>query len=483
MASTTVQQVETNKGKQFVKSFGIYAIGEFGMKIITFLLMPLYTYYVEKPSDYGIYDFCLTICFALMPIISVRLRSGIFRFIIDNEDEEARKGYITATTLILATTVAMTLIIGFGVFHFFNSKFVVYTIVLLIIMSLLEVQSQTIRAIYTSKVYILVGFLDTFFIGVLSVIFVAFMHMGVDGIFLANIISRVTTSITFEIIKPVVRRYFSLAKFDFSIYGKTLLKFTLPLLPVSVLWWSIGFSNRLFIKEYIGLEVNGLYAVASRMITILHTIGIIFTQAWQENAFKHYHNPNRDSLFSSIFNNFMFFYTSCGVIFIFGVKLIFPILIGPSYQSAIQYVYLLTFSSLIASYSNFFDIAYQCAKETKRTVMAVFCIATSVISLDFILIKPFGVSGIILALIISYFFYFFYRFYDTKKYFRISLDKRLLIPIIILVLSAIPFYLSKSIVVNIAWLIFAILIIYIAMPQTTKRFVTDTLFAKFKRKN
>ena len=39
-------------GKLF-KSMGIYSIGVLGTRIITFLLIPFYTYFIARPADYG----------------------------------------------------------------------------------------------------------------------------------------------------------------------------------------------------------------------------------------------------------------------------------------------------------------------------------------------------------------------------------------------------------------------------------------------
>ena len=54
-----------------MKDIGIYAIGNIGSKVITFLMVPLYTYFVHDTSDFGYYDVCLTVCFLLMPFLTL----------------------------------------------------------------------------------------------------------------------------------------------------------------------------------------------------------------------------------------------------------------------------------------------------------------------------------------------------------------------------------------------------------------------------
>ena len=87
-----MQQSDTNKSRKskFLKDFGIYTIGVFGTRIITFLMIPLYTYFVENPSNYGVWDLCLQATIFLLPLSTLQMREAAFRFLYD-EDENAQK--------------------------------------------------------------------------------------------------------------------------------------------------------------------------------------------------------------------------------------------------------------------------------------------------------------------------------------------------------------------------------------------------------
>ncbi|MBQ9466997.1 MAG: polysaccharide biosynthesis C-terminal domain-containing protein [Muribaculaceae bacterium] len=231
------------------------------------------------------------------------------------------------------------------------------------------------------------------------------------------------------------------------------------------------------------IEVNGLYAVAARMTTILHILGTIFHQAWQEHAFKQYHSPDRDSYFSSIFNYFIFFYVISAIAFVFVVKLVFPWLIGPNYQGAVSFVYLLTVSTVLGGMSSFFDIAYQCAKQTKRSFPAVFVNAVAVLTLNYILVNtPLKANGVIVSIIITYFFYFSYRFYDTRRYFKIRATPRLVVPALLLLICSIPFYLIDNPWLNIGWCIMSLAVSIISLPKQAKAFFITTFSSKIRRK-
>lgn len=68
-----------NRSTKFINDIFIYAIGNLGSKLITFLLVPLYTYYIS-PDDFGYYDIVLTLTFLAMGFITFQLRDGTFRF-------------------------------------------------------------------------------------------------------------------------------------------------------------------------------------------------------------------------------------------------------------------------------------------------------------------------------------------------------------------------------------------------------------------
>ena len=99
------------RSKKFIKDIFIYAIGNLGSKLITFLLVPLYTYFIS-PDDFGYYDIVLTLTFLAMGFITFQLRDGTFRFLLDNEDEYTRKSVVSFSYKLLSQSTLAVLIIG-----------------------------------------------------------------------------------------------------------------------------------------------------------------------------------------------------------------------------------------------------------------------------------------------------------------------------------------------------------------------------------
>lgn len=461
-----------------MKDMGIYAIGNLGSKIITFLMVPLYTYYVENTADFGYYDICLTAVFLLMPFVTLQLRDGAFRFLLDSPNEENRKEVVTMTYKTLGATILLSTIITLGIASFFQVRYLWYVLALLVAMSIQEVVSQVFRGLGNNKAFITVGILSAFFIGLFSLVFVVWLGMGIEGVFIANILARFAAVGAVELKLRTLQRFF-FVKISVGKTAREILKYTLPLLPGSICWWLTGSSDRWFIQEYLGLEVNGVYAVAIRFLGILQTLALIFYQAWQETAILQYHSADRDKFFSQVLNCYIFIICLLVVGFTFALKMCYSWLVSPNYQGSLSYIFPLAISTAIFSISAYFDMGYQCAKDTKRTLPAIMLSAGVNVVLNFLLIGKFGVYGVIATLIISYSVLVIYRWIDSKRYFTITLVPGLLLPIGITLLMAVPFYCCTAIWQDALAMVGALTLMVASCPSAIKQGAFAKFLAKF----
>ena len=478
MTESIGNRKEQSRATKMIKSMGIYAIGNLGSKVITFLMVPLYTHYVENTADFGYYDICLTVVFLLIPFVTLQLRDGAFRFLLDSPSLAHRQKVVSTTYKILGSTLLLSAVITFGVATIFSVPYIWYVLALLLAMSIQEVVSQVFRGLGNTKAFVSVGIISAFFIGLLSLVFVVWMGMGIKGVFVANILARLLAIIAVELKVQTLRHYFCI-----RISGKgialDIIKYTLPLLPGSLCWWLTGSSDRWFIQEYLGLEVNGVYAVAIRFLGILQTLALIFYQAWQETAILQYHSADRDKFFSQVLNCYIFIICLLVVGFTFALKMCYSWLVSPNYQGSLSYIFPLAISSAIFSISAYFDMGYQCAKDTKRTLPAIMLSAGVNVVLNFLLIGKFGVYGVIATLIISYSVLVIYRWIDSKRYFTITLVPGLLLPIGITLLMAVPFYCCTAIWQDALAMAGALTLMVASCPSAIKQGVFAKFITKF----
>lgn len=459
-----------------MRDIGVYAIGNIGSKLITFLMVPLYTYFVHDTGDFGYYDVCLTVCLLLLPFFTLQLRDGAFRFLLDCDDETQRRRIVSFVARTMASSLVITLLVATVLALFTDIQHLGYAVGLLIAMSLQEVYSQVFRGLGNNRAFVMVGILSALGIGVFSVIFVAYLHWGIRGIFLANIIARLLALVLVEAKVRLITRHTSW-NIRIGKVGRDIIRYTLPLLPGSLCWWLTGSSDRLFVTHFLGLDVNGVYAVAIRFTGIINTLAIIFYQAWQETAILQYHSPDRDRFFSRMFNSYIFLLGIILVGYVFLLKVNYGWLVAPQYHQSLNYIYPLGLSAVLFALSAFFDMGYQCAKDTSRTLPAIVLSAVINVILNFMLIKPLGVYGVILTQVITYTVLFTYRWHDMRRYFVLKSSRRSLVLVIVMPLSAIPFYYCDGIVINIAYMALAIGAIIAACNKELR----DLLLSKFSK--
>lgn len=465
---------EVSRSKKFIKDIGIYAVGNLGSKLITFLLVPLYTYLITDPSQFGYYDLCLSIVLMLTPVFSFMLVDGGFRFLIEATEEDRKKAVISFVYKTLTRNSILILGITGFLIIFAQIQYLGYIVAFLIVMIFYDVSVQLIRGLGLTKYFVAAGIINSFLIGILSLVFVAYFKMQIEGIFLANIGSRALTLAFLEFKTKIFRNYFSY-KFNNREINREIIKYSLPLLPSTICWWLVGSSNKFFIEYFIGLEENGLYAVAYKFASILQTLTFIFYQAWQENALRQYESSDRDKFFSSIFNNYFYVLSALVILFPFLIKLNYGWLVSPEYFESCKYMYLLSVSTMVFSLAAFFDMGYQCSKKTIYTLPGI-ALATVVNTVaNYFLIKNSGTFGIIWSSIITFGFLFAYRAVDTRKFFKIKPSFLVLGCSVLIAFSGIIFSYSDNIYINMLYIAVILIIYVIFAPKNVKALVKNKI--------
>ena len=476
MTNTVNDHKSRSRGSKFIKDISIYAIGNIGSKIITFLMVPMYTYFIHDTGDFGYYDLCLTVCLLLIPFVTIQLRDGAFRFLLDCDDETQRQRIVTFVSHTMVTTIAVSCVIAAIMAIFTNIGYLGYALGLLVAMSLQEVYSQVFRGLGNNRAFVTVGILSALGIGLFSIVFVAGLQWGIKGIFMANILARILALAVVEARVRLITRH-TRWHLNAGQVGRDILRYTLPLLPGSLCWWLTGSSDRWFINHFLGLDVNGLYAVAFRFNGIILTLATIFYQAWQETAILQYNSPDRDRFFSRMFSTYIFVLAFIFVGYVFMLKVNYNWLVAPEYQESLNFIYPLGLAAVIFALAAFFDMGYQCAKDTARTLPAIVLAAVVNVLLNLALIKPLGVHGVIITQLVTYLVLFIYRWHDMKRYFVLRVDHRAVIPALIGIGSAVPFYHCHNIVIDLAFMVAAVAV----MAWVCRKELREQVLAKITK--
>ena len=76
--------VSESREKYLIKNTFIFTIGSIATKLITFVLVPIYTH-ILTTQEYGVVDLISTISMVLAPVIILNISESVMRFSLDKE--------------------------------------------------------------------------------------------------------------------------------------------------------------------------------------------------------------------------------------------------------------------------------------------------------------------------------------------------------------------------------------------------------------
>lgn len=467
----------TNRGRKLLKDFGIYTIGVIGNRLISVLILPFYTYFISNPADYGYYDLCLNVCLTLIPITTLQMRESAFRFLLNNHEEELMKKIVTFIVRTLLISLSVIIITSIVIYGLSDMRFFVLTVSMLISMTLYDVWTQMMRGLYGNNKYVACNIALSFLIFFFSVLFVAILKMGVEGIYLSMILSRVMVLIYGELKISVIGSYF---KFNISVkdVAKDVLYYAMPLIPTTFFTSLIITCNRFFISTYVSTHANGIYAVAYRFTMVMGSFALVFYQTWQESAILQYHSKDRDAFFSKVFNFFLIVLTFVLISSSFLIKMN-SWLIADEYMEAMKYLYLIGVAQFFSSISSsFFELGYQCSKETYREITSVVLALIVNLLLCYLVVPHYGVYGVVVSNIFAYAILVIYRYIDTRRYFKIDMYRLNYFILLIIPVGALLFSLNYGIVIDLISLIVLVILLLFITPKELKKDVLHSIRKK-----
>ena len=351
--------------KKTINKLFYYAVGTFGSKVIYFLLVPFYSFFLSK-SDLGLYDIILASLTIITPIITIQVSDAVYRELHDPTKQSLKSAKAFSSGL---SVIFFGLLIFVFIAFIFNNLFankIFYELVLVQSSFTLYIFfQQSLRGLSLNKEYALMGTMNAFLIILFSIILIYFSTIELRNIVLAIACAQFI-SILFAIYKI---NFFKL--FEIKNISKTklyeLLNYSFPLLPNTLSWWLIDLGSRYIILLFIGIEENGLYAVAARYAGIIALVNSIFILSWQDYVIN---SKSKISLntnyFSSYLNLFIAFQIGLVILLTsFSNELIY-FTTPADFHNAAKYLPILLISSAFASFCGFYGAFYLKEKRTKK---------------------------------------------------------------------------------------------------------------------
>lgn len=452
-------------GKKYIyllKNIGLMTISNFTSKILSFLLVPLYTS-VLSTEEYGIYDIYTTTAFLLIPLLSVCISNAALRFALDKTNSNKDIFYICFVYFVRASIIIITLTcvnLIFGIFDIFN-RYSVFFILYYILCLASDIMTAFARGLEKIKEIAISGILSSLTVITLNIILLLIFPMGIQGYFIANIMSF-AVSVVYLVFRLKVWQFMGRTS-KVKKLEKKMVKYSSPLIFDQIAWWINNVSDRYVVTWLCGTAANGIYSVAYKIPSILSIFQTIFNQAWILSAVKEINEKNGD-FYAMIYKMYNCVLVVICSLLISNDKIIAKILYANEFYNAWEYAPFLTISVVFGCLSGVFEGIFAAKKETKIMAYTTIIGASVNTILNVFFVRLIGPIGAAIATLIAYVLVWMVRIRGVKKLVALNIYlKRDVFSYFLLVIQAILLVSGKNLfrIYFIQWcLTISIIILY-----------------------
>ena len=405
------------KNKDLIKGIGTYALGTFGTKILSFLIVPLYTYYIAT-SDMGVYDLVISTISLITPVITMQISDAAYRWIIRN-DVDNKEDYIRATMQVLLINCSLAVIIILVINHFYSIPYCIYFCIILVFSRAFQTVQKIVRGLKKQWLFAVSGIAYTIVFLSLNIIQLCVLGGGIESLFQSTIVANIVAIIVIVIFEPKLRINYS-RKTDIKLVLE-LYKYSIPLVPNYLNWWVMNSSDRYIVLFALGSSSNGILAIAHKFPSMFQAVLNLFNNSWQDLSVA----DTETDVGKYYTNVFHIFYRMTLTILWLGIpltKIVIQFIMSPAYKSASNIVSFYYLGTVFQSFSSFYGVGYLRSKNTGRAFSTSVYGAIINAVVNMVLIRFIGLQAASFSTFIGFFAMWMIREKQNRKELGIKIN-------------------------------------------------------------
>ena len=448
-----------NQYKRLLSNTFIFAIGTFSSKILVILMLRFYTGMMTQ-DEMGVADLIVKTTSILYPVVSLSIGQAVIRYGLEPRRRKADVFTIGLATILCGFVISLPFHPLLGFVHYNTSvgatgslleyQWLIYLYVLTSCTQ--NVCSQFIRALGYVRLYAIDGIFRTFMTIVLNILYLKVFEWNIFGYVFSIICADALSTVCLFVI-AALWKYIRLHRPNFYLW-RSMLAYSLPLVPDAILVYIIGFSDQAFLAAMQDTSVSAIYSIAYRVPTLIALVASIFIDAWQISIVNNNSREEQIRFFSNVGNTYssiVFIIASGGIMC---AKLAMMILAVPSYYIGWTFIPILAIGAGFNCLSSFQKSVYLLEKRTVPSFLSTAFSAVINIALNALLIPRYGGTGAAAATLISYIALFLYRAIDSRRFMPVRWNKaRLLITVLLTAVQAVLMLLEPPL-----WLLWQIVL-------------------------
>lgn len=401
-----------HKYKTLLSNTFLISLGTFGSKLLTFVMVRFYTG-VLTPADYGTADLIMQTANLLLPLVSLGITNGVFRFALDRKEQRRSIFTIGFYTILVGSLIllaALPLLSNSESLREYTLLIGVYTLA----SCLHSLCAQYIRAEGKTALFAVQGIFNTALVIGFNITFLLVFRMGVFG-YVMSVVAADGICTLFLVLREKLWKLW-LPKPEGQLWN-AMLRYSIPLIPATIFWWITSVSDRYMVAYFLGTDANGLYAVACKIPTVLTLLSTIFMEAWQFSAIQEATGDREVHIrfYTQVWSAFLAVMVMAGSVIIVLCRLEIRMLSTQQYYEAWKYIPTLSMAMVFSAFSSFMGSVYVVTEKSRLSLWTALWSALANIFLNFLLIPRIGIQGAAIATLASYVLCFAIRAVTSRR--------------------------------------------------------------------
>lgn len=453
--------MSNNKNGRLLKTTSIYFVGNFASKVLSFLLVPLYTSLLTV-SSYGAIDLVLTASQILSPLLSLQVTQGMFRYMTDcKNDQDIAEVISSSFIVILAGSVLLcAVMIPYAIAVRSLEWLIACPFIISGMVNGFVIQET--RGLKKNVLYAATSTICSIFQVLSNIVFIVGFSMGSLSLLLAPTLANVI-SILVLVFNKKMYRYFHLYDIRLEMM-KNILRFSVPSIPSALAWWGMTGFSKVYLSYACGTAELGLFSMGNKFSDIIVMVYSIFNLAWTEVAYDTFNDSSRDVYYGNVYNLVTRFLLSLILVAIPMTKIFAPVFIRGEFSEAYVFLPVMYFMCYFNVMGSFLTTIFNSFKKTYYVAIA--CLPGTVINivLSILFVPKYGTWGTVLVLAFAMIVYFLSNYYFSMKLIKLRIDYKMYTLFIAIGIMSIVYY-YNSLMIQILSAVIGVLIAVFANRQ------------------
>lgn len=403
------RQEQDNVAKEIqtaIRHSAVYGLGNVLAKALGFLMLPIYTHYLN-PTDYGILEI-LDLSMSLFGMfLNMGMTAAVLRSYASAKSADEQQKTIS-TAFLFATGIALS-VFGIGValvgpvsaLLFGPNVPATYLLVSFagFLLGFIATLPRTyLRALEASGSFVIVDSASLVLLLVLNVIFIVMLQIGLLGILLSSLLVAALQAILLS--AWMLRRVG--IRFRVPLL-RQMLAFGAPLMFSNLAVFVLNFSDRFFLQRLRSLEVVGVYAVGYKFGFMMNYLLVQpFFVMWQSRMFVIHARPDHPKIFGQFFMLYSLVLIYAGL----GLSILSPeivrVMVGPQFAASQEVIPVVSLAYVLYGVGYYAQVGMFVTSRTNLIGMIGVGAAILNLALNYFLILYYGMLGAAWATLLSF---------------------------------------------------------------------------------